>query len=242
MHRLDHARDAGRRGEHRRVRDCDHYAFRQKDVDWELWIEQGGRPLPRKMVITTTAEPSKPQHSMVMNWDLAPKFEDELFTFVPPATAHQIEFDVDPRANGTGKGRKSAMHDEQHDVSCRDRRDWSRSSRCRWHAAVAQAIFVRTAVDYRPVARSRALPSGRPPWSGRPPSSAASSIRCRRRARRRWSATSPTSSAATPGIGRSTRDPRSRTSSSILPGERALCASPRLRGRGHGFNESWSAV
>ena len=27
---------------------CDHYAFRQKDVDWELWIEQGGRPLPRK--------------------------------------------------------------------------------------------------------------------------------------------------------------------------------------------------
>ena len=20
---------------------CDHFAFRQKDVDWELWIEQG---------------------------------------------------------------------------------------------------------------------------------------------------------------------------------------------------------
>ena len=37
---------------------CDHYAFRQKDVDWELWIEQGGRPLPRKMVITTTSEKS----------------------------------------------------------------------------------------------------------------------------------------------------------------------------------------
>ena len=64
---------------------CDHYAFRQKDVDWELWIEQGGRPLPRKMVITTTSEPSKPQHSMVMNWDLGAKFDDELFTFVPPA-------------------------------------------------------------------------------------------------------------------------------------------------------------
>ena len=81
---------------------CEHYAFRQKDVDWEVWIEQGGRPLPRKMVITTTSEPSKPQHSMVMNWDLGAKFDDELFTFVPPATAHQIEFDVDHK-NGSGK-------------------------------------------------------------------------------------------------------------------------------------------
>ena len=81
---------------------CEHYAFRQKDVDWELWIEQGGRPLPRKMVITTTSEPSKPQHSVVMNWDLGAKFDDELFTFVPPPTAHQIEFDVD-RKNGSAK-------------------------------------------------------------------------------------------------------------------------------------------
>ena len=39
---------------------------------------------------------------MVLNWDLAPKFDDELFTFVPPPTAHQIEFDVD-RKHGAGK-------------------------------------------------------------------------------------------------------------------------------------------
>ena len=79
---------------------CDHYAFHQKDVDWELWIEQGGRPLPRKMVITTTTEPSKPQHSTVMNWDLGAKFDDSIFTFVPPATAHQIEFDTDRKTAG----------------------------------------------------------------------------------------------------------------------------------------------
>ena len=77
---------------------CDHFAFRQKDVDWELWIEQGGRPVPRKVVITTTSEKSKPQHSMVMNWDLSAKYDDSLFTFVPPATAHQIEFDTARRA------------------------------------------------------------------------------------------------------------------------------------------------
>jgi len=71
---------------------CDHYAFRQKDVDWELWIEQGGRPVPRKVVITTTNEAAKPQHSMLLNWDLGAKFDDSLFTFSPPPNAHQIEF------------------------------------------------------------------------------------------------------------------------------------------------------
>jgi hypothetical protein len=82
----------------------DHYAFRQKDVDWELWIEQGGRPVPRKLVITTTADKTKPQHGMVMNWDLAPKFDDQLFTFVPPANAHQIEFESTRRAGANNKG------------------------------------------------------------------------------------------------------------------------------------------
>ena len=73
---------------------CDHFAFRQKDVDWELWIEQGQHPLPRKLVITTTSEKSRPQHGMVLDWDLAPKLADDLFTFVPPAEARKIEFDT----------------------------------------------------------------------------------------------------------------------------------------------------
>ncbi|HEX3905059.1 MAG TPA: DUF2092 domain-containing protein [Polyangia bacterium] len=73
---------------------CDHYAFRQKDVDWELWIEQGPHPLPRKMVITTTSERSRPQHGMVLTWDLSPQLGDQLFTFAPPPEAHKIDFDV----------------------------------------------------------------------------------------------------------------------------------------------------
>jgi hypothetical protein len=78
---------------------CDHFAFHQKDVDWELWIEQGGRPVPRKYVITTITEKIRPQHSMVLNWDLAPRLDEQTFTFVPPATAHQIEFQP---AGGSG--------------------------------------------------------------------------------------------------------------------------------------------
>jgi hypothetical protein len=83
---------------------CDHYAFRQKDVDWELWIEQGGRPLPRKQVITTTTDRSKPQASMVLNWDLSPKLEDQMFAFVPPATAHKIEFEISGRPGAPKTG------------------------------------------------------------------------------------------------------------------------------------------
>ncbi|HXU03805.1 MAG TPA: DUF2092 domain-containing protein [Polyangia bacterium] len=81
---------------------CDHFAFRQKDVDWELWIEQGGRPLPRKYVITTTSDKSKPQHTMVLNWDLQAKYDDQLFTFTPPPTAHQIDFDTKAHARKGG--------------------------------------------------------------------------------------------------------------------------------------------
>jgi hypothetical protein len=82
----------------------DHFAFRPKDVDWELWIEQGARPVPRKLVITTTSEKSRPQHATVMNWDLSAKFEDQLFTFVPGDKVHKIEFDTVGRtAKGGGK-------------------------------------------------------------------------------------------------------------------------------------------
>ena len=45
------------------------------------------------MVITTTSEKSRPQHGMVLTWDLSPQLVDELFTFTPPPEAHRIEFE-----------------------------------------------------------------------------------------------------------------------------------------------------
>ncbi len=70
---------------------CDHYAFRQRDVDWQIWIQRGPRPLPRKLVITTTQDPAQPQHTVVLSWELNLPLDDHLFTFVPPADAHAIE-------------------------------------------------------------------------------------------------------------------------------------------------------
>jgi hypothetical protein len=72
-------------------RDCDHYAYRQTNVDWQVWIERGKQPLPCKMVITTTDEPQQPQYAATLKWDLAPKLGDATFAFVPPKDARKID-------------------------------------------------------------------------------------------------------------------------------------------------------
>lgn len=73
---------------------CTHYAFHQSDVDWEIWIEEGAQPLPRKLAITTLSEKTQPQHVSVMTWNLAPKLDEQAFAFTPPANAQRIDFDV----------------------------------------------------------------------------------------------------------------------------------------------------
>jgi hypothetical protein len=71
---------------------CDHLAFRQSDTDWQLWVEKGARPLPRKIVITTRHEVGDPQFQAVMTWNVQPKFGKDAFTFVPPKDANHIQF------------------------------------------------------------------------------------------------------------------------------------------------------
>ncbi len=69
---------------------CEHYAFRQDDVDYQIWIQKGEFPLPRKVVITTTTDAAKPQYSATYRWNLAPSYNDAAFTFVAPADATKI--------------------------------------------------------------------------------------------------------------------------------------------------------
>lgn len=40
---------------------CDHLAFTQDDIDWQIWIESGKRKIPRKLVITYKNLPGQPQ-------------------------------------------------------------------------------------------------------------------------------------------------------------------------------------
>ena len=69
---------------------CEHYAFRQDGAEWQLWIQQGNYPLPRKLVITTTTDPARPRSTSEMTWNLAPSYDAAAFTFDPPKDAKKI--------------------------------------------------------------------------------------------------------------------------------------------------------
>ena len=70
---------------------CDHYAFRQGKIDWQIWITTGSKPLPRKVVITNRADEARPQSVSLIDWNLKPTFKDSVFKFTPPKGATKIE-------------------------------------------------------------------------------------------------------------------------------------------------------
>jgi hypothetical protein len=79
---------------------CHHLAFRQKDIDWQIWIEDGPTPLPRKFIITDTKAKGLQFTALFSKWNTSPQLEDALFTFVPPEKAEKI--DLRPAATPTG--------------------------------------------------------------------------------------------------------------------------------------------
>ena len=78
------------RPEHINGQLCNHYAFRQEKVDWQIWIRQDGPALPCKLVITNRADASLPQYTSEMHWSFPTTMADDTFTFAPPANAHKI--------------------------------------------------------------------------------------------------------------------------------------------------------
>jgi len=72
---------------------CDHLAFSRPGVDFQVWVADGGQPLPRKYVVTDTGTPALLSVVTVMSdWNVAPGVADERFTFVPPQGAKPIAF------------------------------------------------------------------------------------------------------------------------------------------------------
>lgn len=69
---------------------CHHLAFRQKDVDWQVWIENTPAPLPRKLIITDNKARGLQFTALLSKWDTSAPLEDSLFTFVAPEKAEQI--------------------------------------------------------------------------------------------------------------------------------------------------------
>jgi hypothetical protein len=69
---------------------CTHYAFRQPNVDWEIWIRTGDQPLTCMYRITDLRDPARPDYVARLTWDLHPTITPETFTFVAPAGADSI--------------------------------------------------------------------------------------------------------------------------------------------------------
>lgn len=72
--------------------DTDQYAFRQRGADWQIWIQRGRTPVPRKVVITTTSNRALPQYVATLKWNVDATLNAAEFTFVPPASAQRIVF------------------------------------------------------------------------------------------------------------------------------------------------------
>ena len=72
---------------------CTHLAFRGSEVDWQIWIEDGDKPLPRKFILTSKKVAGEPQFTvLIRSWDVAPKLTSSEFSFTPPKGAKKIEF------------------------------------------------------------------------------------------------------------------------------------------------------
>lgn len=72
--------------------ECDHLAFRAKDVDWQIWIAQGEHPYPCRYVITTKGVDLGPQYSVqISDWKTSEQVAADDFAFKAPADAKKVE-------------------------------------------------------------------------------------------------------------------------------------------------------
>lgn len=71
---------------------CHHLAFAQDVIDWQIWVEAGATPIPRKIVINYRQEYGHPAYqALITDWRVDLELPDALFEFSPPAGARQIE-------------------------------------------------------------------------------------------------------------------------------------------------------
>ena len=87
--------------------ECDHLAFRNIETDWQIWIERGNKPIPRKYIITSKATAAAPQYTLrIKSWST--DATADAFAFNAPAGAKMVsaselrELDEVPPGQTTG--------------------------------------------------------------------------------------------------------------------------------------------
>jgi len=77
--------------------ECDHLAFRTKEVDWQIWIAQGARPYPCRYVITSKKVTGWPQYTLdITAWKAGTEVASDGFKLEVPADAKKLAADQVP--------------------------------------------------------------------------------------------------------------------------------------------------
>jgi hypothetical protein len=80
--------------------ECDHLAFRTKEVDWQIWIAQGARPYPCRYVITSKKVTGQPQYTLdIWAWKTGAEVASDGFKLALPADAKKLAPDQVPELN-----------------------------------------------------------------------------------------------------------------------------------------------
>jgi hypothetical protein len=80
--------------------ECDHLAFRTKDVDWQIWIAQGARPYPCRYVITSPKVAGSPEYSIdVRGWKAGAEVAPDSFKLEIPPGAKKLNPEQIPDLN-----------------------------------------------------------------------------------------------------------------------------------------------
>ena len=71
--------------------ECDHLAFRTKEVDWQIWIAQGARPYPCRYVITSKKVTGWPQYTLdIWAWKTGAEVASDGFKLDIPSSAKKL--------------------------------------------------------------------------------------------------------------------------------------------------------
>jgi len=72
---------------------CRHLAFSEEEADWQVWIEKGAKPLPRRIAVTYKKAPGAPRVVTTLSeWNLSPAIPAGDFVFTPPAGATKVDW------------------------------------------------------------------------------------------------------------------------------------------------------
>ncbi|AXI45239.1 hypothetical protein C1J03_03820 [Sulfitobacter sp. SK012] len=72
--------------------ECDFFAFRTAEIDWQIWVAHGDRPYPCKYVVTSKDIAGGPQYSIQFNnWMTGGDAKKDGFAFENTTNATQID-------------------------------------------------------------------------------------------------------------------------------------------------------